>query len=89
MKDKNKKINELTIAELEKLMGSVVRGNLISYLKPQEEPQDIVSIEVAETITNLARQTIYNKIKTGFPCIKTEGSKKLKFSRKALLLWMN
>lgn len=88
MVNKNRKITELSVIELEKLIGSVVRGNIVAYLKPNEEPQDLVTIEVAMTITNLARQTIYSKINNGLPHIKTKGTKRLKFSRKALLLWM-
>lgn len=51
---------------------------------------DLVDIEDAMKITHLARQTIYCKVSAGtIPYIKRPNSKKLFFSRQALIAWLN
>ncbi len=84
------KVSDLTVAQLEKLIGTIIRNNLIAYLQPQEEPPDIVPIEEAMKVTGYARQSIYSMVsKHQIPFIKRDGSKHLLFSRKALLAWIN
>jgi predicted DNA-binding transcriptional regulator AlpA len=58
-------------------------------LVPISEEQDIVFINDASRITGLARQTIYQLVGTNeIPYLPKGGRKKLAFSRKALLAWM-
>ncbi|MEI8205084.1 MAG: helix-turn-helix domain-containing protein [Bacteroidota bacterium] len=55
----------------------------------KKEEQDIVPIQKAMKITSLARQTIYGLVNSNdIPFIKSEGHKKLFFSRIALLEWI-
>ncbi len=50
---------------------------------------DLVDIEDAMKITHLARQTIYCKVSAGtIPYIKRPNSKRLFFSREALISWI-
>lgn len=58
-------------------------------LKPESGQQDLVPIEEAMKITNMARQTLYGKVyDRKIPFVKREGTRKLFFSRKALLEWL-
>jgi excisionase family DNA binding protein len=53
------------------------------------EEQDIIFMDEACRITGLARQTIYQLVGTNeIPYLPKGGRKKLAFSRKALLAWM-
>ena len=58
-------------------------------LMPAPEQQDIIFMEEACRITGLARQTIYQHIgNNNIPYLPKGKRKKLAFSRKSLLLWM-
>lgn len=66
---------------------------LLLDLKKQSEtsgePQDLIPLPEAMKITNLARQTLYGLVyERKIPFIKRKGSRKLYFSRKALLAWL-
>ncbi|HWY10775.1 MAG TPA: helix-turn-helix domain-containing protein [Bacteroidia bacterium] len=78
-----------TKTELTEIVESTVRKILFEQRIPQQEIQDLIPIAGAMEVTNLARQTLYGLVYSRkIPFIKRPGSRKLFFSRKALLLWM-
>ncbi|MBL0047502.1 MAG: helix-turn-helix domain-containing protein [Bacteroidetes bacterium] len=79
----------ITKEELSEIVQTSIRKVFAENNQPQSEQQDLVPIEEAMKITNLARQTLYGKVyDRKIPFIKREGSRKLFFSRKALLNWI-
>lgn len=83
------RVIDLTVNQLQQLIGETIKNNTSSLQQTQPEQQDIVSIEIGMEITNLARQTIYGLVfNRKIPFIKRPGSRKLLFSRKALLAWI-
>lgn len=81
------RVIDLTVVELQQLIGDTIKNNSSPSYLPEQ--QDLVPIEEAMKITNLARQTLYGKVyDRKIPFIKREGSRKLFFSRKALLEWL-
>ncbi len=78
-----------TKTELSEIVQSSVRKVLSEQQQSQPEQQDLIPIEGATTLTNLAKQTIYGLVyNRKIPFIKRPGSRKLFFSRKALLAWI-
>ena len=78
-----------TKEELSELIQSSIRSVLNEQSRSQPEIPDLIPIEEAMKITNLARQTLYAKVyDRKIPFIKRPGSRKLFFSRKALLNWI-
>ncbi len=83
------RIIDLTVIELQQLIGDTLKSNASSLIQSQPEQQDLIPIAEAMKVTNLARQTIYGLVNDRkIPFIKREGSRKLFFSRKALLEWI-
>lgn len=75
---------EERLARLEKLIVDFVQVKI-----ENQGEQDIVPIEEAMKITNLARQTLYGKVyDRKIPFIKRPGSRKLLFSKSALIKWL-
>ncbi|MDO9187586.1 MAG: helix-turn-helix domain-containing protein [Bacteroidia bacterium] len=75
--------------ELSEIVQASVRKVLSEQTQSQPELQDLIPIDEAMKITNLARQTIYGLVyNRKIPFIKRTGSRKLCFSRKALLAWI-
>lgn len=88
MKQNEKRIIDLSVQELQELIGETIKNNT-SLNPPQPEQQDIITIEVVMSITQLARQTIYQHVHYGvIPYIKRPNSRKLYFSRKAIVAWL-
>jgi excisionase family DNA binding protein len=80
---------DLTVGDLQQLLGETIKSSSSTLQQSQPEQQDIIPIEEAMKVTNLARQTIYGLVyNRKIPFIKREGSRKLCFSRKALLVWL-
>jgi excisionase family DNA binding protein len=80
---------DLNVGELQQLLGETIKNSTSSLQASQPEQQDLIPIEEAMKITNLAKQTIYGLVyNRRIPFIKREGSRKLCFSRKALLEWI-
>ena len=80
---------DLTVGELQQLLGETIKNSKSSLQQSQPEPEDIGPIEMAMEVTFLARQTLYGLIcAKKIPFIKRPGSRKLFFSRKALLAWI-
>lgn len=80
---------DLNVGELQQLLGETIKNSASSLQQSQPEKQDLIPIEDAMKITNLAKQTIYGLVyNRKIPFIKREGSRKLCFSRKALLAWI-
>jgi predicted DNA-binding transcriptional regulator AlpA len=81
-------ITSYTRAELEQIITSSVEKALQRQQKPQPEPQDLVDIDEACRITNLQKASIYKLSSLGeIPCLRY-GGKRLIFSKRELLLWM-
>ena len=85
----DKRVIDLTISELQELLGDTIKNSASSLNQSQPESQDLIPIEECMKITNLARQTIYGLVcERKIPFIKRKGSRKLFFSRKALISWI-
>lgn len=83
------RIIDLTVGQLQQLLGETIKNSASSLQQSQPEQQDLIPIEEAMKITNLAKQTLYGLVyNRKIPFIKREGSRKLCFSRKALLEWI-
>lgn len=83
------RVIDLTVAELQNIIGKTVKNNLGSQQAQSPNLPDIGGIELAEEITGWAKATIYTKVHfRTIPFIKKEGTKKLFFSRKELLDWL-
>lgn len=82
-------LTQLTESDIRQMIREEVGGIIQEKIKATSE-QDTVSIQEAMKITNLAKQTIYGLVNADkIPYIKKEGHKKLYFSRKRLLNWLN
>ena len=58
----DKRVIDLTISELQELLGEAIKNSTSSLNQSQPELQDLVPIDGAIEITNLARQTIYGLV---------------------------
>jgi len=88
----SKKISNKSITA-DTLIKNLIEESIKINLKQQSflvlEDEDIIFIKDAMNITNLTRSTIYGKVyRNTIPFIKNPGSKKLMFSKKALLEWL-
>ena len=87
--DRSKKISELNVQELEQILSEIFDIKIIQSQSSKVVTDDLVPIEEAMKITNLARPTIYCLKHEGkIPFKKRPGSKKLFFSRMELEEWM-
>ena len=83
------RIIDLTVAELQNIIGKTVKNNLPIQQTSEQNLPDLGGIALAEEITGWAKATIYTKVHfRTIPFIKKEGTKKLFFSRKELLDWL-
>lgn len=85
------RIIDLTVAELQVIIGKTVKSNLPSPTLTQEQNiNDLGGIELAVEITGWTKATVYTKVHhRTMPFIKKQGIKKLFFSRSKLLAWLN
>lgn len=83
------RVIDLTVNQLQQLIEETLNAKTFSQNSTDSTEQDLVPIEIAMKITNLARQTIYGLVYVRrIPFIKRPKSRKLFFSRKALMIWI-
>jgi hypothetical protein len=81
------RIIDLTVDQFQQLIVDAMKKNPAMQNEEKSDVLDLVSIEEAMKITNLARQTIYGLVcHRKIPFIKK--SRKLYFSRKKLNAWI-
>jgi len=89
--DNTKPLYTLTVGEYIELNKKIIFEAQENFARENsEEPKDLIGIKDACEFLNLAKQTIYGLVNANkIPYIKKEGHKKLYFSRKELLNWIN
>jgi len=81
-------ITSYSKAEFEEIIADTVKKCITKVLTPPaQEPPDLIDIDEACRVTGYSKATIYKKsFKNELPCSRR--GKRLVFSRRALLAWM-
>lgn len=90
MIEKKTRLIDLTAEQLQTIIEYCIDRKALAFHPPPPEPPDIIGIKEAAILTGYTVKSIYDMVYKGtIPHLPKNGRNQLRFSRKALIMWLS